>query len=1119
MDGQGINASGYNSFTKNNYRTDIGFRNTFNSQAKINLLDIGYYTNSVWTAYASIVYNQSNNCIEFYVPKQDGTYAKAYAVIKNLDAPMHIYASYSNKTINIILNGETGISASVGAGLYSDTNIGNNSQNLKFRVSGEIYNPLYPSQSTYLQNGQYFLISNLAFYNYILNANQIRNHMRWAVYDNKPTLSSIQASTHFFTLEESQENFQYKKVFNGTDFNNYSQIYNLSITPNGLSPNNLTKISFNNIDTTSVLTSETDVDHDISLVSPDPGVSWLNGKASLELNQFGSIIQVPCTISIIVEPLAYNNEYIFSISAVNGNSTLYVERSATSTYSLVYYDDLIGGTKTTLASVTSINNTDYYHKIALSLTGSSAQLTCVSSPSQYYSYSTDNVSTATSTSQSFSFSANSALIIGQSYYGGNSVSASTLRANSSQFSYLSFIDSYLTDFTYSDQYINGYHYAYGYPWTQTLKYSSPLQYNYDFYNPTAKDKTFPIYQTGYWITTIPLTSVDSILGSKIDWTSTNSCLVEYSFYNPNITYQETNWYTLSRRGSFISGFDFTKELTNVLIRVTILSEYDVNELNQTFNNLQVGFYRNMNFYSDDNSFVLQPKSTSLYNSSYTIKSHSKQIQARSNNLGVLFPYSSHDGKVPGYGQIVNKNNTSLRGIDFWFRPDTNYTNSALVSSLSSVSNYPHLYINSAGTLAWNSNISKVYVNGQSVTNPNTASTADDFVSEYTVSAYNPIHIVVVFTNSFSGDLYVNGAPETTSTPTQTFDSVNQSGATSSYSSGTTTFTSPNPTSAVAGQNTTAGIFNVTAGRTYTVTANIQEAVGNSRTANAYISYYNSSGTLLSTLSQTASSIGVTPTAFSYATTAPTNAAFGAVGFSFNSVHVSETYLISNLAVNDSVSGNITPLKKIGDSSGSYTSNCSVSYNNATNTTTVVTNSFANPIIFSQSTSSNRFTVSKKTLYTATSNIKETSSYTTLGGTRSAALAITWIDSTGTAISTVVGSPQSLSTTSSSISISSFPPDNAVYGNYSVYLYNLDVNESYPLSGLTLSLNAAGSESSFGFINLWETIVVPTDPVNRYALFTTNTVALYSNDNYANDPSNKLGFDLAKESLHVHKIGN
>jgi hypothetical protein len=1118
MDGQGINASGWNTFTKNNYRTDIGFRSTFNSQAKINLMDVGYYAGTVWTAYGSVVYNQSTNCIEFYVPKKDKSYAKAYAVIKNLDAPMHIYVSYSNKTINVILNGETGISASVGDGLYSDPTIGNNSQNLKFRVSGEIYNPLYPNQSTYLQNGQYFLISNLAFYNYILNANQISSHMRWASYDNKPTLSSIQGNTHFFTLEESQENFQYKKTFVGKDFNNYTQVYNLNITSDGLSPSNLSRISFNNIDGTSVLTSETDPDHDIYSVSPDPGVSWLGGKAALEFNQFGSLVQLPCTISIVVEPMAYNNEYIFSISGVNGISTLYLERSGTSTYSLVYFDAMNGGTTTTLASVTSTNLTDGYHKLALSLTSSSAQLTCVSSPSQYYSYSTDTVATATSTSQNFSFSPNSSLTIGQSYHTGNSVSSSSLRANSSQFSYLGIVDSYLTDFSYTDQYINGYHYSYGFPWTQTLKYSSPLQYNGDFYNPTSQDSTFPIYQMGYWITTIPLTSVDAILGSKIDWSSSNSCLVEYSFYNPNLSHQEQNWYTLSRRGSFVSGFDFTKELSNMLIRVTILSEYDVGDLNQTFNNLQIAFYRNMNFYSDDGAFVLKPKSSSIYNSSYTIKSHAKSVQSRSNNLGVLFPYSSHDGSIPGYGQIVNTNGRSLQGIDFWFRPDTNYKGSVILSVLSSVSNFPHLYINAAGALAWNSNISKVYINGQSVTNASTAVTADDFTSEYTFFAYNPIHVVVVFTNSYSGDLYINGVVESTSTQSQTFDSTNQSGATSSYSSGTTTFNSPGATNAKAGQNTTTGTFTVTAGRTYTVTAQIQEVVNNSRTTNAYISYYNSSGTLISTLSQTAASISTVPTLFTYATTAPTNATYAAVGFQFNSVHVNETYNIGNLAVNDSVVGNLT-VKKIGDSTGSTTTNCTVSYNIAIDSTTVVTNSFVSPISFSQNTTSNRFTIVKKAAHYATASVAESSAYSTLGGTRSAALGVTWIDSSGNVINTAIGSQVNLSTSASNVYVLSFPPDNAAYGNYNFYLYNLDVSESYTMTGLTLTLNSSGPESSFGFINLWDNIITPTDPINRYALFTTNTVALYSNDNYMNDPSNKLSFDLAKESLNVHKIGN
>ena len=1121
MDGQGMNSGGENAFTKNNYRTDIGFRSTFNAQAKINLLDIGYYdsTGEIWTAYGSVVYNQSNNCIEFYIPKSDGSYAKSFALVKNLDIPMHIYVSYSNKTINVVVNGETGISASVDS-LYLNAVVQNDTQSLKFRVSGEIYNPLYPTQSAYLQDGQYFLVSNLAFYNYILNSNQINNHLKWASYDNKPVMSSIKGSTHFFTLEESQENFQYKKSFIGKDFNNYTQLYNLAVTSDGLSPNDLSRISFTNLDGSGVLTAESE--NDISAISPDPGVNWYGSKSALDYPQAGTLLQVPCTISLILEPLpdtspAYSSEYIFSISGVNGISTLYVERSSATTYRLVYYDASNGGTATVLASVTSTNTLEY-HKLALSLTSSSAQLTCVSSASQTIAAATDPVSTASSSAQTFSFTYNSGLTIGQSYHLGNSTSV--LTTNSTQFSYLGIVDSFLTDFTYTDQYINGYHFLSGFTWTQTLKYGSPLQYNGDFYDPTAKNQTFPMYQLGYWIGTLPLTSLDAVVGSKIDWTSTNSCLVEYSFYNSSIPHQEQNWYTLSRRGAFVSGFDFTKELSNMLIRVTILSEYDVAALSQTFNNLQVGFYRNMNFYSDDAAFTLKPNSSSIYNSSYTIKSHAKSIQTRSNNLGVLFPYSSHDGNVPGSAQIVNTNSSSLQGADFWFRPDTNYKGSVVLSSLSSVSNFPHLYINASGTFAWNSNISKVYINGQLITNSATATLPSDFVSAYTITPFNPIHIVVVFANSFAGDLYLNGYSESVTGSTLTFNSATDGSSTpNSPIAGTTTLKTPIVTAASAGQNPSGGLFSVTAGRTYTVTATLGEGYMQSPIARTYsisVSWYDSSSIFLSTSTDTIRSLS-SSTSASYAPLAPATAAYGAVSFSFYSIHVGEQYSIVGLKIVDSVSGTLS-IHKIGDVTGASTSYCRAYVISSDTTIIYITPSF-NPDIYSQSLTTNRFTVIKKAQHSASVILSSSTTYTTNLGTRQGQIGINWIDGSGNLISSTLGGMIALSAAGSQASASSFPPDNAVYGNIYIAISNADFNESYYVSGLSLTSASSGPESSFGFINLWDRISVPEDVTNRYALFTTNTVALLSNDNYMNDPNNRLSFDSAKESLRVHKIGN
>ena len=134
MDGQALDLTTYDSFSTNDFRNDIGFRTSIATYPKIYLLSIGYYTtvsgSQYFYNYASILYNQQTNCIEFYVPQASGGYAKSYCVVTDLDSPLHIYATYSNKTINVSVNGQSGISAYVGNGLFQDTNISNNYQNL-----------------------------------------------------------------------------------------------------------------------------------------------------------------------------------------------------------------------------------------------------------------------------------------------------------------------------------------------------------------------------------------------------------------------------------------------------------------------------------------------------------------------------------------------------------------------------------------------------------------------------------------------------------------------------------------------------------------------------------------------------------------------------------------------------------------------------------------------------------------------------------------------------------------------------------------------------------------------------------------------------------------------------
>ena len=746
MDGQALDFTTYDSFSTNDFRNDIGFRTSIATYPKIYLLSIGYYTtvsgSQYFYNYASILYNQQTNCIEFYVPQASGGYAKSYCVVTDLDSPLHIYATYSNKTINVSVNGQSGISAYVGNGLFQDTNISNNYQNLIFRVAGS-YNDFSTTPPTKysLQDGQYFLLSNLAFYDYLLTSQQLTNHIKWGVYDNKPVKSSVQYGTHLFPLEESPQNFQYGKVFRGEGFKDYTNIYNLNITSKGLEPQKINRVTFNNIDKTSILQSPAD----------RSGIYWSNGKAALDFSDFGKISSMPCTISLLLEPMTgYGDEYILSINNVNGSSTLFVDRTNKS-YNLKFYDVSNGGTITTLCSVTPTYKT-IYQKLALSFANNSVVLTVIDAALEKQNSISDVTSQSLPYQKTFTFSNNSILTMGQSYHNDNNLNSMTV--NKTIFSYLNISDLYITDFT--NQYINGYHYPEGYPWVGIIKYSVPLQYYSDPYNPVDVVKSFPVYQMGHWTTSIPLSAMDSIVGSKIKWNSTNNCLVEYSFPDQTSAHQEDNWMSFSRKGGVICGYDFSKKLSTMLIRTTIITKYDVQDLNQSFNNLEVGLYKNMNFYSEGESFLLVPDSRSIYNTSGTIKGYSKPIQSRSQNLGLLFSYSMQDMGVPGYAEITNLYSKNIAAIDFWYRPDTNFVGTKIITADSSIPGYPDLEISSDGSLQYNEGISAVYINGLYVSNSLTASTVADQVARFSFTANTPVHIFVILNGVFTGGIDVNG---------------------------------------------------------------------------------------------------------------------------------------------------------------------------------------------------------------------------------------------------------------------------------------------------------------------------------------------------------------------------
>ena len=675
MNGQ----NGIHDWNTNNYQTNSGLND--GSLTNINL----FYIKNSSTVIGVVFYEKSTNTIRYRLYGAGSSYSEAFIVLNELDTQYHIYASYSRTGMNIIVNNIPGTPSSV-----VDTSL----------FASDLTTVTYTFDGSSLLSGESFLVSDLAFYDYLLDDTQIKNHMTWAFNDDKPIRSTLLSQGDMFLLEDSQSRYAYRDIFMGKGFDKSQDIYNLAIHDTGLVPKQLQDGSYYSFDATPLS------------YNSGTGVSWTGGKNGIDFIDFGSIITIPGTITLLINA-STSSEYVLSIGGVDGASTLFVEKTSTA-YLLKYNDASNGSSVSTLATVTTTPTSS--DKLALSFTSSSISL---------------NVNgISASANKTISFSRKSILTVGQSYHLGKD--SASLKVNSSKYSYISINDEYRTSFPTSGTVnINSYSYT-AYPWTAVLKYSSPMTSN------------LFIYQKGYCVFSIPLKALSGVVGSKVDWTSMNNCVVEYSLDNG------TTWYVLPKRGSHIPGFNFAQSLKIIMLRATMISNYSALNYNQSFNELEISFYKDLNYYSEGENFILKPGSRDATNGgTYTTKTHSYQILSRPNNLGLLFSYDSVSSSIPGYAKISNLSSYSVQSIDFWIRSDSNLNSAKIFTGDSAVSGYPDLYTSATGYLTYNSGITALYVNGVLQTS-----------GSFKMSTKEVYHISVVM-NSYTGDIFLNGTSSST----------------------------------------------------------------------------------------------------------------------------------------------------------------------------------------------------------------------------------------------------------------------------------------------------------------------------------------------------------------------
>ena len=433
---------------------------------------------------------------------------------------------------------------------------------------------------------------------------------------------------------------------------------------------------------------------------------------------------------------------------------------------------------------------------------------------------------------------------------------------------------------------------------------------------------------------------------------------------------------------------------------------------------------------------------------------------------MLFSYSSDDSSVPGYAKITNTYNKTLGGIDFWYRADSNYNSTTVLGGDPSLSEYPSISIDSNGNLSWNYYVKSLYVNGQKVTNISQATTGLGYTGTYHINAYDPIHI-----SASIGRTNLLGNPsfevDTTNWSNPQFLGTITRDSAYSYSgsySGKFGIGMSNPfnllnctVSLDSGVYTVSGYYYIPAG---------------SKLAGRTISIYAYSG----------------PDGTSSAVTSP-----ALVAGSWVRARTSFT-VSSPITTLVSLNTQISPARTFTVSLA--TANGSVVLYSATNhgltTGDSVTITGFSPSTFNQAlgasvtvVNSNQFTIPWQG--TPGSGAATGTGTATLDYTGSSIYTDAWLLEPGNSLNTYIDSSAS-------------------------YTGDLYINGSNILGG-------TGSESSYGYINIWENTLTEQDSINRYKLFINNTNSIISNDNLMNSSSNPLDFDMSKDMAIQHKIGS
>lgn len=536
-----------------------------------------------------------------------------------------------------------------------------------------------------------FVVSDFALYDYLLNKDQQRKRIIIGYLPDKPTSITTHLESSLFDLYEKEYHSVYNKVLMGNEF-----LAN-TIYKNNVVLDDVYGIKYKTIPSFSI----SDQTYSGSSTITASGVQMV-GQTALQMNTYGQEFskEISQTITAQVSNITGSANTIFYLpEVIDSQLGIYVTAGTTGFYLNSF--DSVSLTSSSLVFVPATLNSTSTYNFGLGIIGENVYV---------YGAST----TASSTIPLLDIDQSTSLYIGNNPYSPS--------ANNMYIKNLGMNNLYQTGFS-------------GYDFTDNKMFMARFNIDYS------------ISQLAIWMTSIPISHYGTeIIGSRVAWDSMDNCLVQTS---PD----GTTWTNLLRGDQL--PIQYGTISNDLLLKVLVPYEYEVETENQSFNNLQISLYRDSTFLTMDGQYSLKPSIDSSSAHAYAIKKNIEPMLQRLTKFGIYFDIST--GSTDGYASISPTSSAyAPYAIDFWLKADLFTPSVSYILDQATLASHPQLYFEQS-TNHFRYTTGSVYINGNYFAdNTFTASTGEYY------------HIFYNFGGSVnaSSALYLNGKYQNVGNHTQ-----------------------------------------------------------------------------------------------------------------------------------------------------------------------------------------------------------------------------------------------------------------------------------------------------------------------------------------------------------------